>query len=53
MCKRRLVENGIEIVSGSEAQEIIGEGDCRAVIRFRKGDCLIYCGGGKRSQAKY
>ena len=31
MCKRRLVENGIEIVSGSEAQEIIGEGDCRAV----------------------
>ena len=31
MCKRRLVENGIEIVSGSEAQEIIGEGDCKAV----------------------
>ncbi|MDO8748741.1 MAG: FAD-dependent oxidoreductase [Candidatus Omnitrophota bacterium] len=31
MCKRRLVENGIEIVSGSQAQEIIGEGDCRAV----------------------
>ena len=31
ICKRRLVENGIEIVSGSEAQEIIGEGDCRAV----------------------
>ncbi len=31
MCKRRLVENGIEIASGSEAQEIIGEGDCKAV----------------------
>lgn len=31
MFKRRLVENGIEIVSGSEAQEIIGEGDCKAV----------------------
>lgn len=31
MFKKRLVENGIEILSGSEAQEIIGESECRAV----------------------
>ncbi len=31
MCKRRLVEHGIDIMTGADVQEIIGNGDCKAV----------------------